>query len=105
MKSSRAERARQFQPFDALEGIKFMYETSEKTVEEKRELSEERAAALNAAIAELEKGSLVRATYYDTDGYTDKEGILTEVNADSRYIKIVREKIAFDDLYELVLKK
>ena len=48
-KMTRSERARQFAPFAALRGFEDMIREVERTVKEpKRELTEERAAALSA---------------------------------------------------------
>ncbi len=64
----RANRAAQFMPFAALTGYYELVRKQEITVEQKRELTEEKALELSQKLEGLKRGDLVRVTYYDTYG-------------------------------------
>jgi len=74
----RANRAAQFMPFAALTGYYELVRKQEITVEQKRELTEEKALELSQKLEGLKRGDLVRVTYYDTYGYRSRTGILDE---------------------------
>ena len=52
----RSRRAKQFQPFDALRGLKEAIAAKEKIIVPKRELSEDSIAEINKTLIGLEKG-------------------------------------------------
>ena len=96
-----AERARQFMPFAALRGYYELVEQANVQPEERRELTEERAAALDAALAGVRVGSLVRVTHYDGSAYVCTEGIVTALSVELRTLSVVKRRIGFDDIWEL----
>ncbi len=63
---NRANRAAQFNPFDALKGLQeALREREEKlTREEKRELSEEQQAELSAVLSQIKRNKTVEITFY-----------------------------------------
>ncbi len=103
-KMSREERARQFMPFDALDGFRSLISTQDKTVEEKRELSEEKLNMLNEKMRRIQKGTRVEITYYEKDGYLKKDGIVTGLNFDMNFIRVIDKVIYFEDVYEIEFK-
>ncbi|MBR1867200.1 MAG: YolD-like family protein [Clostridia bacterium] len=98
---SREERARQFMPFDALDGFRSMISEQQKTIEPKKELSEEQMEILNDKVRRIKKGMRVEVTYYDKDGYAKKDGIISELDFTMKYIRVVDKKIFFEDVYEV----
>ena len=86
------DRARQFMPFASLRGY---YDLIRET---RRELSDDQAEELSAALAEFRRGDMVRVKHYDGDHYELTEGVLTGFDATFRKMTIVRTEIRFDDI-------
>ena len=61
---ARSRRAKQFQPFDALRGLKEAIAAKEKIPTPRRYLSEEAIAEINAMLNTLRKGQIVTVVYY-----------------------------------------
>ncbi len=99
----REERAKQFAPFDALTGLhKAMREVELRHERiEKKELSEDRAQYMSAALNKLERGMAVKITYYCGGMYVDVEGRADGVDKTYRYVTIGGGKIYFDDMYDI----
>lgn len=100
---TQSERAKQFMPFDAMKGLsEALREREEKHLRvEKRELSEEAAAILSAAINKVKKGMVVWVEYYRAFHEVTKQGKVTNIDLMYRYLVIDDERIYFDDLYKL----
>ena len=60
----RSRRAKQFQPFDALRGLKEAIAAKEKVPTPRRHLSEESIAEIDKALNSLRKGQTVTVVYY-----------------------------------------
>lgn len=97
------ERAKQFQPFDAMKGLQEALRDREERHSrvERHDISDEAAERNSLVIAKLTKGVKVRLSYYH--GFHDSiaEGRVDEVNICFKYIKVDGEKIFFDDIYEI----
>lgn len=102
VKMNRAERAKQFMPFAALKGFEEMLRDKEKIVVPKVELSEESKTELNYKMMQIKKNDMVCVTYYEKEEYLKCTGVVTKIDADLRILKIVHEKIPFDDIYDVV---
>ena len=100
---SRAERARQFMPFAALRGFEMMIQEQTREITPRRELSEYDAARLSKKMARVEKGSLVRVTYYDGEGYVRTEGMVSEIDLVGRRLRVIKTEIALDDVADIAL--
>ncbi len=100
---NREDRAKQFAPFESMNGLRKALRQKELEHDrmEKIELSESRISKLDKALKKLERGTLVRVTYYNAGYYVDVEGEVTAVDKVYGYIKIGKGKIHFDDLYEV----
>ena len=100
-KMSNLERARQFMPFAALRGFEELIrqQTREKTP--RRELSEYEAARLSKRMTRVEKGSMIRVTYYETDAYVTLEGMVSEIDFTLRFLRVVKTRINFDDVWDI----
>lgn len=101
--SDRADRAKQFMPFASLKGYYDMVRNKEKTVSEKRELSEYKAEILSDKLLKVKKGDLLKAVYYQGDGYVKTEGMVSNIDFTMRVLTIVKTKIPFDDIYDISL--
>lgn len=95
---SDADRARQFIPFMALKGYFELCREKERCVEPKHVLTEEESLELSQIISGLAKGDMVKVTFYDKDAYVTRQGLLSEVVVDLRYLRLVRQRVDFDDI-------
>ena len=103
IKMSIKERAKQFAPFASLRGYGKMLNEKTFVPSIKKEITEERANFLNEIIFKLKKGDIVKITYYEKDGYIIKEGAVTGIDLVFKNIEIVKQKVDFNDIYELTL--
>lgn len=95
------DRARQFSPFAALRGYYELVHERERVIESRRPLSEEEARALDATIADLQRGAMVRAVFYEKDAYRTIVGTVSQVDMIYHDLWIVRTRIPFDELCAL----
>ena len=95
------DRARQFSPFAALRGYYELVHERERVIERRRPLSEEETRALDATIADLQRGAMVRAVFYEKDAYRTIVGTVSQVDMIYHDLWIVRERIPFDELCAL----
>ncbi len=98
-----SQRAKIFMPFDALKGFKDALKEKEKIKVLKKELSDDQKEELNSKIREIIKGDMLTIVYYcqKDKTYLNVTGILTEINETMRYLKIVKNKIALDDILSI----
>lgn len=92
------DRARQFMPFASLRGYYDLIRQQERVREPRRELSDDQAEELSAALAEFRRGDMVRVRHYAGDHYELTEGVLTGFDATFRKMTIVHTEIRFDDI-------
>lgn len=95
------DRARQFSPFAALRGYYDLVHERERVIEPRRPLSEEEARALDATIADLQRGAMVRAVFYEKDAYRTIVGTVSQVDMIYHDLWIVRTRIPFASLCAL----
>lgn len=95
------DRARQFIPFMALKGYFDLCLEQERRPQPRHVLTEEEALALSQIIASLHKGSMAKVMYYDEGAYVTKQGMVSEVVPELRFLRIVRARIDFDDILEI----
>lgn len=91
-------RAKQFMPFNSLTGYFDLILEAQKIKEEKRDLTDDELEDLNKKIYMVNKGTMVRMKYYECDSYIIKEGVVTAINLELRYIMLVKEKIYLDNI-------
>ncbi len=101
MKRTKADRARQFMPFDALKGYTELISTQEKTKEPKREPSEERAAELNEKVRKIRKGDEISVVFYEGDGYVEMTGKVGKIDFVFKFIELCGNTIYFKDIYDI----
>lgn len=102
--ANRADRAKQFLPFDALKGLQEALREKEVEYEEKKELSEESLMELEKQFNKIEKGSNVNIKYYKNKKYTEIKGIVTNIDYIKKRIQINQSKnINMCDIINIVI--
>lgn len=77
---TRASRAKQFLPFDALPGFKEALKEKEIKKEAKIELAEDSLQELERKLNELEKGSIIKLIYYKNNRYIETIGTVAKID-------------------------
>ena len=100
---NRANRAAQFQPFDALKGLQEELRMREERRNRvfKKEVSEERAEEISRELIKIQKGSNVEIVFYRNGSYYELTGCVFAKNDTYRYLMIGEEKILYDDIYDI----
>ena len=100
---NRANRAAQFNAFDALKGLQEALREKEEKLSrvKKRELAEEQQAELSAVLQRLEKGNQIEVTFYCTGHYVTIKDKFVALNTAYQFILVGNMKIYYDDLYEV----
>lgn len=100
-KMSREDRAKQFMPFAALKGYSEALRKKERIIVPRRELSEEYGEELDRKLRQVQEGEMISVVYYCRGEYVRLTGKVAKIDKEARMLRIVNEKIAFDDLYAL----
>lgn len=99
---TRAERAKQFLPFSALNGLDERIVRQEFVPEERRLLGEDAQAELDTALRELRTGDTVTVTYYRDRQYKELTGPVRRLDPVRRTLSVGETIIPLADLYGLV---
>lgn len=99
------KRACQFLPFDGLSGYGTLLAETGREREEKRQVSEDRAAVLDQMTGLLKKKDRVEVVFYDRDCYRSIEGTVEMVDRIGRKLRLEGRKIPFEDVWEIHRKK
>lgn len=97
----KADRAKQFAPFAALDGYDHFIEECSDIYEQRRERSEEENENLSKKVTAIKKGMAVRLCVYNDGRYEDVEGYVTRIDMIFRSLTIEKRKIFFDDIYDV----
>ena len=102
---TRAERAKQFAPFDAMKGLQeALRDREERHLRvERHEISEEMAEHNSKVILKLERGMKVEIYCYSAFHDVVKRGRITDVDIPFRSLKLDAERIWFDDIYSITI--
>lgn len=100
---SPAVRAKQFAPFDALDGLQraLLEKRLALVREERRNLAEDREEELNFTLLSLLPGEIVTAAYYCDGAYVTKTGAVTRLDLQEGVLIIDTVEIPFDILYDI----
>lgn len=101
VKMDRADRAKQFMPFDALKGFREALEEKERIVVPKRELSEEQKEELDFKMRQVRKKDIVTVEYFHDGEYVQVTGMVSGIDEIGRVIKIVNTRIEMGDIVDL----
>ena len=94
----RAERARQFMPFDALNGFKEALKEKEQVHIKRIELSDEANEELSKKLNAIDNNKIVQITYYDGNKYIKTTGNVSKIDKVIRRIIINDKIINFFDI-------
>ena len=97
----RAERAKQFMPFDALKGLREALREKEKIIVPKIELSDYAKSILDRKLHQVEKNDMLTVVYFEKGQYVKITGMVARMDVSARTLKIVNTKILFDDIYDI----
>lgn len=98
---NKADRARQFLPFDALKGYKEAIMAKRKVVIEKKELSEDDAENLSYKFNQIKVGTIIKVIYFSNEEYVACEGMVSKIDLDNKVIQIVKTKINVNDIVNI----
>ena len=100
-KMDRADRAKQFMPFDALKGFQEALREKERVRVSKRILSEEEREELNRELSRIGKMDMVEAEYFQDGEYVSVKGMVSGINQQEGWLRIVNMQIRFEDIARL----
>lgn len=100
---ARSRRAKQFQPFDALRGLKEAIAAKERIPTPRRHLSEESIAEIDKALNSLQKGQIVTVVYYGVyeQEYLQLTGPVMKVDPYWHSLQIGNISIDFPEIDQL----
>ncbi len=100
---TRQQRAKQFQPFDAMKGLSKALKKRElrRLQETKKEINDDRAEKISLALVKVKKGTKLCLEYYNNFRSVVKTGRVNLIDNAYKFIEIDNEKIYFEDIYEL----
>ena len=87
-KMQRAERAKQFMPFDALKGFREALAEKERVTVPKKEFSEEYSAGLDGRLRRIRRKDFVTAEYYRDGEYVRVTGEVTGISAGEQVLVV-----------------
>ena len=99
----RSRRAKQFQPFDALRGLKEAIAAKEKVPTPRRHLSEEAIAEIDKTLISLQKGQIVTVVFYGEyeQDYLQLTGPVVKVDPYWHSLQIGGTAIDFSEIDKL----
>ena len=98
---NKADRARQFLPFDALKGYKEAIMSKRKVVLTKKELSEDEAENLSYKFNQIQVGMMIKVIYFENNEYISIEGMVSKIDFDNKYIQIVKKKVNINSIVNI----
>lgn len=101
---SRARRAKQFQPFNALRGLYEAIAAKEKVPTPRRILADDAIDEINKTLTTLQKGQIVTVVYYGTyeQDYIQLTGPVTKIDAYWHSLQIGNTTIDFPEIDRLL---
>lgn len=97
----RADRAKQFMPFDALKGFREALAEKERIIVPKRDLSEEKKEELDRKLQCIQKKDVITAEYFQSGEYVQITGMVSKKDETARILEVGSRKIPFEDLSDL----
>lgn len=97
----RADRAKQFMPFDGLKGFRDALSEKERIIVPQRDLSEEEKEVLDRKLSLIQKKDMITVEYFQNGEYVQVTGMVSRIDETSRVLKIVNTKVDFDHISDL----
>jgi hypothetical protein len=101
----KADRAKQFIPFDALKGLKEALKEKEKIKVDKKELNEDEIQEISLVLKEVKKRDFVKVIYFSNNEYLVLEGMVSLIDYVYKKIKIIKTEIDFEDILSISIDK
>ena len=98
---TRASRAKQFLPFDALKGFQEAINEKQIKYDDKKELTEESYIRLEEEWNKIDEESIVRIKYYKNKRYVEIQGKVTNIDYVRKKIKVNEENINICDIIDI----
>lgn len=98
---SRIDRAKQFLPFDALNGLQDALREKEVEYVDKIELSDDKKQELSDKLRNIKVGEKVRVMFYINNQYKEANGKANDINKLEKYIIVDNIKIYFTDILSI----
>lgn len=100
---SLSKRAKIFQPFDALVGLREAIAAKERITEPKRELTEDSIAEINKTLMEFQKGQIITVVYYGDyeQNYLQLTGPVTKIDPYWSSLQIGNTILNFPEIYQI----
>lgn len=98
---NKADRAKQFAPFDALRGLREALEQKERIVVKKIDLSDEMKEDIDLKLHQISLNDIITVIYFCDGEYLKVTGMVSGFFPTSRILQIVNTKIYFDDIYDI----
>ena len=98
---TRAGRAKQFLPFDALKGFQEALNAKQIKYEDRKELTEDSLVKLEEEWNKIEKDSIVRVKYYKNKRYVEIQGKIDKIDYTKKKVQINEENINVCDIIEI----
>ncbi|ACZ01776.1 YolD-like family protein [Streptobacillus moniliformis] len=95
------DRAKQFMPYSPLKGFYELIHEKEIIPQERMELSEEKYDELNCKINNIKKGDVLKIKWYKEKGYIETLGKVSNIDLETGFIVIIKEKINIEDIVEI----
>lgn len=101
---SKARRAKQFQPFNALKGLYEAIAAKEKVPTPRRILADDAIEEINKTLTTLQKGQIITVVYYGSyeQDYVQLTGPVTKVDSYWHSIQIGNTTIDFPEIDKLL---
>lgn len=100
-REEKAERAKQFLPFDSLKGYKDILKQKERVIVKRKQLSWDACELLDRKLHQLEAGLMIKIVYYDQNEYVELEGMVSKIDRMNHIIQIVDHQIPIRAIVEL----
>lgn len=99
--NGKADRAKQFAPFDALKGFREALLERERIIVDRIELSDEMKEELDFKLHHIKCGMLITVIYFNNGEYEKVTGMVSGFSETSRTLSVVNKKMVFDDIYDI----
>ena len=101
---TRARRAKQFMPFDALVGLRDAIAAKERVTEPRRYLTDDAITEINDSLLKLKKGQIITVVYYGIyeQTYLQLTGAVTKVDPYWHSLQLGNVVIDFREIYQLL---
>lgn len=97
----RADRAKQFMPFDALKGFREALREKERILVPKRDLSEEQKEEIDRKLHQVKRNDMITVEFFQDGEYVQVTGLVSGMDTDSRILRIVNTRIPFENISDL----